>query len=180
MYFPEAWFYLLEALCLYTSCSRNTENHLSVALKVKDLMLIKGDLSLLCFISQSTPSFCNLLCLTALVSQGERGIMGASGHYTVIGCPPYKGRDLDWHMTHHDMGLGRSSQPWRRSPFSVVASLFSWFQPSLSPPKNRIFFYCYLFFLFLRWILFYLNLYLLILFVRALLSWTLAEEIFKK
>lgn len=31
-------------------------------------------------------AYCNLLCLTALVSHGERVIMGACGHYTVIGC----------------------------------------------------------------------------------------------
>lgn len=39
-------------------------------------------------------AYCNLLCLTALVSQGERGIMGACGHYTVIGCPPCMGAGL--------------------------------------------------------------------------------------
>lgn len=39
-------------------------------------------------------AYCNLLCLTALVSQGERGIMGACGHYTVIGYPPYMGAGL--------------------------------------------------------------------------------------
>lgn len=32
--------------------------------------------------------YCNPLCLAALVSRGERGIMGACGHYTVIGYPP--------------------------------------------------------------------------------------------
>lgn len=32
-------------------------------------------------------TYCNLLCLTALVSRGE-GVMGACGHYTVIGCLP--------------------------------------------------------------------------------------------
>lgn len=36
-------------------------------------------------------AYCNLLCLTALVSHGERGIMGVCGHYTVIGYPPHTG-----------------------------------------------------------------------------------------
>lgn len=36
-------------------------------------------------------AYCNLLCLTALVSQGERGIMGACEHCTVIGYPSYIG-----------------------------------------------------------------------------------------
>lgn len=46
---------------------------------------------LLEFISQFTPSYCNLLCLTALVSQGEQGVVDASGHYTVIGYPMVAG-----------------------------------------------------------------------------------------
>ena len=46
---------------------------------------------LLVFILQFTPPYCNLLCLTALVSQRERGIMEASGHYTVIGDPMVAG-----------------------------------------------------------------------------------------
>lgn len=39
-------------------------------------------------------AYCNLLCLTALASQGEWGIIGACEHYTVIGCRPYTGAGL--------------------------------------------------------------------------------------
>lgn len=39
-------------------------------------------------------AYYNLLCLTALASQGERGIMGACEHYTVIGYCSYVGVGL--------------------------------------------------------------------------------------
>jgi len=39
-------------------------------------------------------AYCNILCLTALASQGERGIMGACKLYTVIGCLPHMGAGL--------------------------------------------------------------------------------------
>lgn len=75
-------------------------------------------------------AYFNLLCLTALVSHGERGIMGACGHYTVIGYPPHMGR----------------------GHFSVVASLFICFQPPLNPckkkRKNIMFFFFFLYFFF--------------------------------
>lgn len=66
-----------------------------------------GGLSFRCLISWSTTSI--RLCLTALVSRGERGILGDCGHYTVMGCPL------------QSTGGSRLVIPTRRNHFSVVA-----------------------------------------------------------
>lgn len=49
--------------------------------------------------------------LTALVSQGERGIVGACGHYTVIGYPDYLAGGIWDRVLHDTMGGGLGVAP---------------------------------------------------------------------
>lgn len=85
-------------------------------------------------------TYCNLLCLTALVSQGEMGIMGACGHYTVIGYPPYIGVGLLPVPGQSQSGPGLVI-PVQKEPALVVASLHVWFQQF--PPCKKVGFYLY-------------------------------------
>lgn len=126
-----------EKQLIYWSLSRTCSQVFNVFQRILGMEIFSSGVSSHVLLLKGIHAYCNLLCLTALVSQGERGIMGACEHCTVIGYPSYIGAGF-WSAhgpSQHNLGLGLAPQP-RRSHFSVVASLFIWFQPSLPPEKK--------------------------------------------
>lgn len=111
---------------------------------------VNGDLPFRCLISWSWSTTeryhcnCNLLCLTALVSQGEWGIMGSKGHYTVIGYPLNMGCG-----TRLITSWASALHPVPEGPFLGRSISFIWFKLSLLlPPPPPLYPLCWSVFIF--------------------------------
>lgn len=140
----------LEAFCLSILCHKNTEKQLiywvlgssysqvlNVFLKSQRMEIFSSGVSSHDLPLKGVHAYCNLLCLTALASQGERGIMGACEHYTVIGCRSHMGAGL-W-CAHGSLQCEPGLiNPTQEQPFlgCSISCLFG-FNPLFPPAKKK-------------------------------------------